>query len=338
MSDPPPPLAAAEAEAEAEAGPEAEADASHARALARLRHTTARQHAALAAQLADLRTVVSELVPADARARRHGLQRRLDTSGAEVPSLLELLDLQPDLETRFTLLLASLLDPRRTGLLAPAVWRALAAYLRERVARAPGEPGEPGAEHTRVALEAWRLDQVSAAVVAPETHGAEWRNLDVFARVEGSGGVPAFGLVVEAKVRPGTGEQQQQLDRYWWEIQGLDRRAAPGTGPETRTVFLFLTRTERRPHTAVESREAWLCMRWGEVATVVERATEEVGDPAAEILGRQVVRLLRGTLTDRDPRPRAEAALLLSALGEDPDETALRAHHATLCDLETRWT
>lgn len=196
-----------------------------------------------------------QLMAADARARWEDLSRDADPVRLRdglAPSLLHLTDLTVADETRFSLLLAGLLDPIRGGPIAVALWPALWARL---LARAEGERQET----LRAALAAWSPDLLARMQVDPQSNGAEWNKLDIFARVL-EGADLRFALVIENKVRADTEEGHRQLARYY------DRIAEDFRDGVDRTVFVFLTEGPRAMHSAEHSGRYWHPLHWADIA------------------------------------------------------------------------
>ncbi len=219
------------------------------------------------------------------------------------PSAIELVQVEVSEETRFSLLLAALLDVGRTGPLAARFWSGLMELVRKRAT-------QEQFERVELALQAWTDSRIARAEVKPRWHASEWHNLDVFAHVS-DGRSLECGLVIENKVRSGTGEQPDQLDRYWTRI-GQEFR-----GGQEKTLFVFLTEGPRKMETAVESAGWWVHAYWADISRVLWKIAEgEDLSVGHRLLALQVRDLVR------------QYVLGLPTLGED---------RRTLAHLRTRF-
>lgn len=236
------------------------------------------------------------LIAADAKARWAALEREaafVRLRDGFAPSLYHLADLSLYDETRFSLMLAGLLDPVRGGPVAHALWPALFSRLQ---ARAEGERRR----RLGAALAHWSADLVDRLCVDPVRHGVEWDYLDIFARVVDE--EYRFGVVIENKVRATTGEQHRQLARY----HGLITNQFP-SGAE-RTVFVFLTEAPREMVSAEHTVDCWQPLLWADVADCLGQIAsglplgwallaQSARDAIfAEILGRRTAEELRRSL------------------------------------------
>lgn len=215
--------------------------------------------------LQDYSEVALPLVAADTRRRFEEVKRLLPETGLVkqyVPSISQVAELPLFEETRHSLVLAWLLDPQRSGGLAKPFWLALLRRLRQNLDGLHAS--------RRELLDQWTTSWSPRLKVDPRSHGAEWLNLDVFAR-EKRGPRYVRGMVIENKVRPDTEEQEGQLRRYF-DLVG--RRF--GSRGQERTLFLFLTEAPRDMKTATGASEAfWAQLQWADIADLlVEVACE----------------------------------------------------------------
>lgn len=259
-------------------------------------------------------------VAADARARwgslnlHAGAARLLD---GFAPSLAHLAELTLDEETRFSLLLASLLDPARADRIAERLWPAMFSRLlvRADAARRP---------RLEARLAHWSPDHVHAMRVDPVGHGAEWNNLDVFARVVDSDGL-RFGVVIENKVRSDTVEQPRQLARYHDLV-------AERFGAVDRTVFIFLTEAPRAMATAEQTALDWHPLLWADVASALGDVAETLsgGWAALAYSARDAIRGEILGLPSAERARRRLVALHARAASARDDSDWARLHSAIL--------
>ena len=266
------------------------------------------------------------LVPSDARRRLDYLLAGHSSALREadfVPSLIDLAQVNINEETRYSLLLAAYLDPSRTGPVAHKLWRQLIALLKSCVT---------DGHHPDVteALGVWSETHVDQLEVTPTRHASEWHNLDVFARVERGSGL-VFGLVIENKVQSGTGEQDDQLLRYWRRIRdGFDDGLR-------RTVFLFLTEAQREMKTAGESQSWWLQLTWPDIANLLRYIGDDDSLPLShrvltaqfhDLITQQILGL--PTASQQRERLRGLRQVLVGRGEEDPAWIRL---HADITDV-----
>jgi len=276
--------------------------------------------------------LASPLVGADASRRLREIEARSGEvllASHFVPSLVELAQLDMVEETRFSLLLASLLDPQRCGPLARRFWRDFLSLLRDRVHACATETQR---ERVDAATKLWTDARVARACVTPTKHASELHHFDVFARVH-DGERYECGLVIENKVNKDTGEQENQLDRYWWTV-GQEYRAQ-GT-----TLFVFLTEGKREMQTARESNDWWIQVTWQHVAELCWKAAEDEQLPLGHrLLALQVRDLVRSRILDLptlgDDRHELEA-LRAAVIGRPPGHPAWVQQHSRITALWTR--
>jgi hypothetical protein len=201
-------------------------------------------------------------IAADARGRwatlayNAGATRLMD---GFAPSLAHLAELTLDDEPRFSLLLASLLDPVRAPMVAERLWPALFARLLSR-----SDPNKR--PRLQASLACWAPELLGSLTVDPRSYGAEWEHLDVFARVVDATGL-RFAAVIENKIRPDTDEQGRQLARYHELI-------ADRFGAVDRTLFVFLTEGDRPMKTAEGTALDWHPLFWADVASALAEVAE----------------------------------------------------------------
>jgi hypothetical protein len=180
-----------------------------------------------------------------------------------LPSLLDLVQLEPTDETRYSLLLAALLDPSRTGPLAKYFWQELIRCLIELAQKDRSKD-----EGVLAALKLWNLEMLNRAEVRPQKHNSEWHHLDVFVRIVEKKQYQ-FGLVFENKIKGRRKERTNQLLDYWKLI-----RDRPDLGIQ-RTVFVFLTEEEREMESAGESKSWWLNLTWHHIVAMLLSVAEK---------------------------------------------------------------
>ena len=227
----------------------------------------------------------------------------------EGPSLVGLAQFGELEETRHSLLLAALLDPKRTGPLAVSFWGFLIERLR---------PLCDGIRERSEALERWDQNMLRDLEVTPQVHGAEWERIDVHARVVRDT-CYEFGLVVENKVRATTAEQPDQLFRYW---QRFDQW-------RDRTLFIFLTESGRTPITAGESQNWWIPIGWSVVVDVLRDCAQAPGLPVGyRLFASQHADLVSTDVLGRPPDPGVRIRLreLRRVLEGEPNDGVRWAH------------
>jgi hypothetical protein len=171
------------------------------------------------------------------------------------PTMLGLMDLVPD-EPRFSLLLAALLDPSRTGAVAHAIWPPLADVL--------GEPTDSPARDP-----SWR----ARLQVLPSALGAEYHHFDVWARVPDGRG-HRLALLIENKI--GAPERPFQLRDYHNRIGALF-----GDDATAKTRFVFLTPDGRSPDSAGDSLGVWQRVSWSQLADALRRGAGTLASGSA---------------------------------------------------------
>jgi hypothetical protein len=270
------------------------------------------------------------LVRADARRRYDEATAHVSTAFLETdmpPSLLSLGQIEVTDETRHSLLLASLLDPGRTGPLAEWTWPRLLKLARSRLEEVHDRGG------LRAALDAWDPSLLERTEVMPTEHRSELDHLDVFARVDQDGDY-VFGLVIENKVQASTAEQDDQLLRYWRDIgDKLDPT-------HDRTVFIFLTEGPRTMKSAGESKPWWVHLEWTDIADLLLDASNDPDVPFGyrllaahhrDLIDTQILgRTSPGETRARIRRLRHDLA------GADPDDRRWSEHHPEIIRLWKR--
>ncbi|MFW6369207.1 MAG: PD-(D/E)XK nuclease family protein, partial [Myxococcota bacterium] len=228
------------------------------------------------------------------------------------PSVSELAELKLEQETRFSLLLAALLDPARTPATAHAFWGALIGVLRKL-----------GGRHAAV-VEDWEPALVDHLAVWPKRHGAEWNNIDVFGRVMIEG-VYRLGIVIEVKTNPLTGEQPEQLQRYHGLIKGRWNALA-------RTIFIYLTDNGRLPTTAGKSVDDWAVIGW---KTIAELALDVAEMDGTEAQARSLMLQVHDTIQTEILAAEALADLYAPHrdLAELSDDAGLCRNHSRIIQL-----
>lgn len=247
-------------------------------------------------------------------------------AGEFVPSLVELAQVNIVKETRFSLLLAALLDPARCGRLSERFWARFLSLI-----QAHARPQQQ--EQVRSAVALWTPEMRRRVQVTPTQHASEWHNLDVFARVATEHSY-ACGLVIENKVNVGTEEQDEQLDRYWERVGQLDTHA------QDNTLFVFLTEGPRVMKTAKRSRTAWVQLTWSELEQLLWEIAEEqdlaLGHRLLALQVRDLVRKQVLGLSTLGAERQALQALHAALEGLDGDHPAWREKHGAIASVWSR--
>lgn len=208
---------------------------------------------ALAASLRDFARVVQD-IPDDALLSRWScLHERIVSEahrGGYVPSLDAAAGFKLT-EPRHTVVLAWMLDPRRSGQIAGLLWPHVFR------ARTPDSGISDPAP-------AWSPGLLVGLDVAPETHGAEAERRDVWAHRLSPGGTLDFGVVIEAKIN--APERQHQCRDH---VEGITGQF--GSASLDKVLFIFLSKEGRRPvSTGDATRSRWRVLSWRSLADAVQ--------------------------------------------------------------------